>query len=422
MDSVKHKEYKIPFDILDDLASRFIINVPEEVRSNFIRICFQVELAHWFYLDFYCGVPPYYATQCGIKHFALQLFNHVPFLTPHVEKLPEILNEFNQYKRNVPTYGAILMNSDLDKVLLVQSYWAKSSWGFPKGKVNESEEPIICAIREVYEETGYDITKLIKADMYIERELHDQTTRLYIVQNVPTETVFAPRTRMEIKSCEWFSLEHLPTHKTDTICKTHLGINANSFFMIMPFVKRLKRFLLEQCITQDVDTPAENQHQKNKKNVNGGTGNGNGNGSTNVSKRRQRHKSLGDLDGVKPLSGAPIAFQQQGKVSTTPGNLNVAVAANGKRNKIKQNLKRQLFTADGADFGLSSQYFFDDNANVTPQSHGKSTNGKTIISKYTRNSSHKKSSLVPIDDFVDSDPFIEKWKHFTFDLSKLLTF
>lgn len=50
---------------------------------------------------------------------------------------------------SVPTYGAILMTSDRKRVLLVQSYWAKSSWGFPKGKVNEDEDPLHCAIREV---------------------------------------------------------------------------------------------------------------------------------------------------------------------------------------------------------------------------------------------------------------------------------
>lgn len=50
---------------------------------------------------------------------------------------------------SVPTYGAILMSTDLSHVLLVQSYWSKSSWGFPKGKVNEDEEPLHCAIREV---------------------------------------------------------------------------------------------------------------------------------------------------------------------------------------------------------------------------------------------------------------------------------
>lgn len=50
---------------------------------------------------------------------------------------------------SVPTYGAILISDDSNHVLLVQSYWAKSSWGFPKGKVNEDEEPLHCAIREV---------------------------------------------------------------------------------------------------------------------------------------------------------------------------------------------------------------------------------------------------------------------------------
>lgn len=36
------------------LYSRFIINVPEEERTDLIRIFFQIEIAHWFYLDFYC--------------------------------------------------------------------------------------------------------------------------------------------------------------------------------------------------------------------------------------------------------------------------------------------------------------------------------------------------------------------------------
>lgn len=69
-----HPKNKIPTDILDDLASRFIINVPVEERSNLVRICFQIELAHWFYLDFYCEQNKDKLTPCGIKQFALHLF------------------------------------------------------------------------------------------------------------------------------------------------------------------------------------------------------------------------------------------------------------------------------------------------------------------------------------------------------------
>lgn len=49
----------------------------------------------------------------------------------------------------MPTFGAILISEDLNYCLLVQSYFAKSSWGFPKGKVNENEDPVHCATREV---------------------------------------------------------------------------------------------------------------------------------------------------------------------------------------------------------------------------------------------------------------------------------
>jgi mRNA-decapping enzyme subunit 2 len=56
---------------------------------------------------------------------------------------------WRDYKQAVPTYGAIVLDEDLSNVLLVQGYYAKSSWGFPKGKVNEEEEPIHCACREV---------------------------------------------------------------------------------------------------------------------------------------------------------------------------------------------------------------------------------------------------------------------------------
>uniref|UniRef100_T1IWP2 mRNA-decapping enzyme 2 n=1 Tax=Strigamia maritima TaxID=126957 RepID=T1IWP2_STRMM len=206
----------IPSGILDDLSSRFIINVPDEERKDLTRICFQIELAHWYYLDFYCN------------------------------KVESVLDEWKTYKMTVPTYGAILMDSSLEKVVLVQGYWAKSSWGFPKGKVNAEEEAHICAIREVLEETGFDMSKLINKDEYLEHSMNDQVIRLYIITGVPNDTKFQPKTRNEIKSVEWFSISDLPLNKKDVTSKTNLGMAPNSFFTVMPFVRPLRQWIQMQ--------------------------------------------------------------------------------------------------------------------------------------------------------------------------------
>ena len=67
-------QHSIPLEILDDLGSRFIINVPEEERKDLIRICFQIELAHWFYEDEYVkGKKIFPFLKCfSISHFIRQ--------------------------------------------------------------------------------------------------------------------------------------------------------------------------------------------------------------------------------------------------------------------------------------------------------------------------------------------------------------
>lgn len=103
-----------------------------------------------------------------------------------------------QYRFRIPVCGAIILNSNLDKCVLVKGWSSKSGWGFPKGKINQEEEYDCCAIREVLEETGYDIGPLLKKTDYIELTMREQRIRLYIIQGVPEDTQFIPRTRKEI--------------------------------------------------------------------------------------------------------------------------------------------------------------------------------------------------------------------------------
>ncbi|XP_059102198.1 m7GpppN-mRNA hydrolase [Peromyscus eremicus] len=236
------KRLEIPGSVLDDLCSRFILHIPSEERDNAIRVCFQIELAHWFYLDFYMqntpGLP-----QCGIRDFAKAVFSHCPFLLPQGEDVEKVLDEWKEYKMGVPTYGAIILDETLENVLLVQGYLAKSGWGFPKGKVNKEEAPHDCAAREVFEETGFDIKDYICKDDYIELRINDQLARLYIIPGVPKDTKFNPKTRREIRNIEWFSIEKLPCHRNDMTPKSKLGLAPNKFFMAIPFIRPLRDWL-----------------------------------------------------------------------------------------------------------------------------------------------------------------------------------
>jgi mRNA-decapping enzyme subunit 2 len=61
---------------LNLFCSRFIINVPVEERKDLVRICFQIELAHWYYLDFYCAddKAENKLKPCGMKEFTAHMF------------------------------------------------------------------------------------------------------------------------------------------------------------------------------------------------------------------------------------------------------------------------------------------------------------------------------------------------------------
>lgn len=409
-------------DILDDLGSRFIINVPENERHNLIRVCFQIELAHWFYLDFYCVAQK---QKCGIKQFAFQLFQHIPFLQPHVNFVETILEDWKQYKLSVPTYGAILLSEDLKHVLLVQSFWAKSSWGFPKGKINENEEPVHCAIREVYEETGYDIKNLLVPTEFIELVINYQYTRLYLIRGVPLMTVFAPRTRNEIKSCQWFPIDLLPVSKNDNFVKDNLSMNGNSFFMILPFVKRLKKWLEKVQKSKPKGTMATGspvfgsavkQNTKFFENKTANTGNQSGG-----NRQRQRHKSMGDLEQQRSKSNGAqnlVNVEQQFSKNATKGSAH--------RDAAVGHLP-DIGSASGKKYGKKQSVPLNETV-ISVQSAGNRTQIKRKLFDSVAEDGQKKAvgddKLEPVTH-LSTDPLAmfdvcQAWANFKFDYSKFV--
>jgi hypothetical protein len=56
---------------------------------------------------------------------------------------------------------------------------------------------------QVLEETGCDVSKLLKLDDHIEVSIGQQRVRLYIITGVKEDTVFAPQTKKEISVCKF---------------------------------------------------------------------------------------------------------------------------------------------------------------------------------------------------------------------------
>jgi mRNA-decapping enzyme subunit 2 len=149
-----------------------------------------------------------------------------------------------------------MLNDDMSQVVLVKGWKKGAKWSFPRGKINKDEKDLDCAIREVYEETGYDIQAagLVPNDedvKSLDQTMREQHMRLFVFRGVPMDTYFEPRTRKEISKISWYKLADLPTLKKERHMQQH-GINGedslkmSNFYMVAPFIRNLKIWIKQQ--------------------------------------------------------------------------------------------------------------------------------------------------------------------------------
>jgi len=255
-------------DALEDVHTRFILNLPAEELATSDRIFFQIEQAWWFYEDFLCDdmepeqsfVSPKKENKDSseillprfnnVKTFAIKLFEISPLLSPLLPKFDSMWIDFSKYRRKISTYGTILLNENCSKVVLCQVYGGKS-FTFPAGKVNQNENGVDAGARETYEETGFDPncnlgrTKLMKENAkddsvsvpwkelaeedalgYVEDGTGKRRT-CYVCRGVPESFPFSPVARKEVGAIEWHDLNNLPK-------KT---------YAVHPFMSQLKRWI-----------------------------------------------------------------------------------------------------------------------------------------------------------------------------------
>lgn len=213
---------------LDDVEARFLYNLPKSELEHTERLFFQIEQAYWFYEDFKADVYSHLPHFSTLKAFATKLFSYSALLSKAGDKFQELFSDFRNYKSKIPVFGCIMLNPPMTKVVLVCDYNGKS-WTFPRGKVNENETEFTCAVREVYEETGFDVTPHCKEEDNLQAFIDGKQIKLFVACNVPESTVFTTQTRKEISEVAFHSLDALP--------KT---------YAVNPFLEKLRRWITKR--------------------------------------------------------------------------------------------------------------------------------------------------------------------------------
>lgn len=221
-----------PLDlVLEDLLVRFLANVPDEDLSSIERVLFQVEEAQWFYTDFLRQKSPY-LPQLKMKGFAAKFLEKCPLIWKWGNP-SDALGKFGRYKSTIPVRGVALFNKDLTKMLLVKGT-ESNSWSFPRGKISKDEADMVCAARECYEETSYNVKDAISEDNCIERTIGGKNYKIYLVKNVPEDFDFQPIVRGEIAKIQWHDIK-----TTGKKVKT----NPNQYFIVSAVWKPLTRWV-----------------------------------------------------------------------------------------------------------------------------------------------------------------------------------
>ncbi|KAF2126629.1 hypothetical protein P153DRAFT_297490 [Dothidotthia symphoricarpi CBS 119687] len=253
-------------DWLDDLCVRFIVNLPNEELQSVERICFQIEEAQWFYEDFIRPLDPHRLPSMHLRRFSQLMFQHCPLFSAYSEELhQQAYEQFLAYKTRVPVRGVIMLNQEMSHAVLVKGWKKGAKWSFPRGKINNQESDLDCAVREAYEETGYDLREadLVLPDEQMKKitvTMREQSMMLYVFRGVPMDTYFEPRTRKEISKIDWYKLTDLPTLRRKNQLQQQVPgqdlIKESSFYMVAPFLGPLRSWIKQQQKTDRQRPPA----------------------------------------------------------------------------------------------------------------------------------------------------------------------
>jgi 8-oxo-dGTP pyrophosphatase MutT (NUDIX family) len=124
------------------------------------------------------------------------------------------MNHRNLTRNQNRVYGTIIFSS-AGRILIVQGR-ETGKWSFPKGHKNNAEEqPLECALRETWEESG-----LLLGKGYL--EMLQLAAGRYFVYRLEDEPALLSHDNNEIMDMRWVPLDSLATHNNNCDIRSYL--------------------------------------------------------------------------------------------------------------------------------------------------------------------------------------------------------
>lgn len=123
-----------------------------------------IRQACFYYADNYFALAPD-VDPIFQRKFARAIFDHWEYLHPFWDQFDELWIEHKKYIEKIPSFGAIILSKNYEKILFNIYFRTRDevmkTLDFPKGKADQGEDDMACAVREIKEEVGIDVEPFI---------------------------------------------------------------------------------------------------------------------------------------------------------------------------------------------------------------------------------------------------------------------
>jgi ADP-ribose pyrophosphatase YjhB (NUDIX family) len=143
-------------------------------------------------------------------------------------RFPSAFDSYRKrYKQKQYIYGAIIKNIVTNEYLLVKGKQS-GKYSFPKGHIEANETPIECILRELYEETGINITSVSSSNL-VAKEIVRSRIGTYIYFETSENQEISTNDKNEIEEAGWYPLSKIRSMSLNADASYYLRLSEDLY-------------------------------------------------------------------------------------------------------------------------------------------------------------------------------------------------